>query len=97
MSLTGLANGVVCFLAVLTVLTVLWWAIRLPEMGAQNEPGRPAPPRAVSVLLSLLADSTVRYGRAHYPARHASAPVDRPRVSGRAPWGEAPKPPSQIP
>ena len=107
MSRADLVNNgfffIVAFLALL-LLMCLYAVIALsPEDSVRTEPptlrAPTQPPRAARPQLrpaTALAGDAGRSGAAGYAARHATAaaPVtNRPKVSGRPPWGPAPRPP----
>jgi hypothetical protein len=77
----------------------------LPAVPAQTapvralaEPALPGPQPADTATMSLTAAATGQPGHAGYTARHATGAVHgegtipRPKASGGAPWGQAPKP-----
>lgn len=65
---------------------------------ALAEPALPGPQPADTATMSLTAAATGQPGHAGYTARHATGAVHgegtipRPKASGGAPWGQAPKP-----
>jgi len=78
---------------------------RAPARPVPGSAGRLSPGTAGSSTsaLAFLGAATGRSGRTKYVARHVAGPepgratIRIPKVSGRPPWGPAPRPPGQHP
>ena len=111
MSRATLVNdGLLCFLVLLTLLQVMYIgaAIRTPPATSSPVPPDTEPPAPATLPLRapLPSPSAARRPGGGYVPRHAAAlpgldvirldVIRAPAVSGKPPWGPAPRPPGVM-